>query len=68
MQHMQKQERLRRACRTFLLTACGMLTALAAAALLGWFPEISGWRAALLLLTASAVSAGMTLQTDSGGE
>ena len=47
------------AARAFLQTACGVLTAAAAAAVTGIVPPAAGWKTALLTLTASAASAGV---------
>ncbi|GEM_PF-3449854 len=58
---------LRRAFRTFLQSACGVLTALMAASLLRWLPaDVTGWKAALLVLTASAVAAGIAAAMNHG--
>ena len=53
------RECLRRAGRTFLQTACGILCAGMTAALTDWVQQIPGWKVGLLTLLASSVSAGI---------
>lgn len=52
------------AFRAFLQTACGVLTAAAAAAVTGIEPPAAGWKTALLTLTASAAAAGVAAVMD----
>ncbi|MCQ2407783.1 MAG: hypothetical protein MJ065_04560 [Oscillospiraceae bacterium] len=52
-------ECLRRAGRTFLQTACGVLFADMTAALTDWVQQIPGWKVGLMTLLASSVSAGI---------
>lgn len=53
------RECLRRAGRTFLQTACGVLTAGLVAAVTDTVQQIPGWKTGLLTLLASAVAAGI---------
>lgn len=49
----------RRAARTFLQSACGMLAAVLLYALIGLLPQFPNWQLVLLILTASAAAAGI---------
>lgn len=53
------KECLRRAGRTFLQTACGVLSAGLVAAVTEMVEQVPGWKTGLLVLLASAVSAGI---------
>ena len=50
---------LRRAIRTFLQSACGMLGAVLVFACAGALPQMPDWQLALLILSASAAAAGL---------
>ncbi len=49
----------RRAARTFLQSACGMLAAVLLYALSGTMPQIPNWQLILLILTAASAAAGI---------
>ena len=51
---------LHRAARTFLQSACGMLTVILLAAAADWLPALSSGMAALFVLTSSAIAAGIS--------
>jgi hypothetical protein len=53
---MKRNPTVRRAAHAFLQTMAGMLTAYVIAAACGMTDTVTGWRAALLVLLASAVS------------
>ncbi len=53
------QECLRRAWRTFLQTACGVLAAGLVAAVTDSVQQVPGWKTGLLTLLASSVAAGI---------
>lgn len=53
------QECLRRAGRTFLQTACGVISAGLVAAVTEMVEQVPGWKTGLLALFASAVAAGI---------
>lgn len=53
------RECMRRAGRTFLQTACGVLSAGLVAAVTEMVEQVPGWKTGLLVLVASAVAAGI---------
>lgn len=68
MTHQTKRhECILRASRTFLQTACGVLTAVMTAAVTETVPQIEAWKTVLLTLLASGTAAAAAAVMNCGG-